>query len=200
MNFKYSISKNHYSGYTLKECDNVPTLLQDLATKCMSPVSLYNDKEQTDVNTGREWLSKNHRSNATIKERGSLGMIDFEGDDKKLKLLLAAIESKDLWYVAIPSQSHKSDKSNSRYHIVYSLSEPYSINAEAYKLQAKEFFIYIDYEWNDPDSGIDTRATFNACGYFSPTIPINDAKSKKNDKKIKEPYKILEDVSKDTLM
>jgi len=199
MKFIYTISKNHYSGYATKESNEVSSLLQDLATKCVSPVSSYDDKIQTDVITSREWTSKNHRSNATIKSRGNLGMIDYEGSQKNLDKLISCIESKDLWFAAIPSQSHKSDKSNSRYHIVYLLSEPYSINAEAYKIQAKEFFKFINYEWENSESGIDTRATFNACGYFSPTIPLKDAKSDKN-KKIKEPYKILEDVAKDTIV
>lgn len=198
-NFIYTISKNHYSGYVTKEVNTVSELLQDLATKCVSPVSGYDDKIQTDVITSREWTSKSHRSNATIKARGNLGMIDFEGLPANLDKLIQCIESKDLWFAAIPSQSHKSDKANSRYHIVYLLSEPYSINAEAYKVQAKEFFNYVGYEWENSESGIDTRATFNACGYFSPTIPLKDAKSDKN-KKIKEPYKILEDVAKDTIV
>lgn len=197
MEFKYSISKNHYSGYTKTSTDKVSKLLEDLATKCMSPVSLYDDKEQIDVSTGREWVSKNHRSNPTIIERGNLGMIDFEGKSEKLKELLSCIESKDLWFAAIPSQSNLSDLKNERYHIIYLLSKPYSINSEAYKIQAKEFFNYIGYKWDDSNSGIDTRATFNACGYFSPTIPLKDAKSDKN-KKISKPYKILEDVAKDT--
>ena len=51
-------------------------------------------------------------------------------------------------------------RKNSRYHVMYLLSEPFSINAEAMKKQAKEFFDYIDYKWDDPESGIDTRASF----------------------------------------
>ncbi len=145
MNVKYSISKNHYSGYTTKEATRTSTLLADLASRCVSPVSVYADKEQTDVTSGRDWISKKHRSNATIVERGNLGMIDFEGNSKKLDTLLNAIESNGLWYAAVPSQSNKSDKSNARFHIVYLLSEPYSINAEAYKIQAKEFFNFIGY-------------------------------------------------------
>mgnify|MGYP003659452628 CR=1 FL=1 len=79
MNFIYTISKNHHNSYMTKEVNTVSELLQDLATKCVSPVSGYDDKIQTDVITSREWTSKNHRSNATIKGRGNLGMIDFEG-------------------------------------------------------------------------------------------------------------------------
>lgn len=193
--FTYSISKNHYSGYTLRQTDKVSELLRDLATKCMSPVSKYSDKEMTDVITGREWVSKNHRSNPNIIERGNLGMIDFEGSYKKYDELCEAFEHKKLWFIGIPSQSNLSDTKNARFHIVYKLTEPYSINSEAYKIQAKEFFKFIDYKWDESDSGIDTRATFNACGYFSPTIQLNDAKSKK--KKIAKPYKMIEDIQKD---
>ena len=199
MNISYSISTNHYHKYVIKQTDTVSILLQDLATKCMSPVTIYKDKEMTDVTTGKEWISKNHRNNANIAERGNLGMIDFEGKKAKLDELLNAIESHDLWYVAIPSQSNKTDKKNSRYHIVYLLTEPYSINAEAYKLQAKAFFDDIKYTWNDSESGIDTRASFNACGYFAPTIQLAADKGK-GGKKIAEPYLTLDDIAKDTLM
>jgi hypothetical protein len=199
MIFEYSISKNHYNKYTAKKTDKVSILLQDLATNCVSPVTVYADKEQQDVTTGREWISKNHRSNPTINERGNLGMIDFEGKPDKLNELLKCIESKDLFYVAVPSQSHKSDKRNSRYHIMYLLSEPYTINAESYKKQSKSFFDYVGYKWDESDSGIDTRATFNACGYFAPTIQLKTDKGK-GAKKISDPYNILEDVAKDTIM
>ena len=199
MNIRYSISTNHYNKYMLKETSKIPVLLQDLATRCMSPVTSYNDKEMSDVATGKEWVSKHHRNNANILERGNLGMIDFEGKKEKLDKLLQAIESHDLWYAAIPSQSNKTDKKNSRYHIVYLLTEPYSINAEAYKVQAKAFFEHIKYTWDDPDSGIDTRASFNACGYFAPTMQLAADKGK-GGKKIAEPYVTLDDVAKDTLV
>jgi len=199
MNVKYSISTNHYNKYVTKETDQVSILLQDLATRCMSPVTIYKDKEMSDVTTCKEWISKNHRNNANISERGNLGMIDFEGKKDKLDTLLNCIEGHDLWYVAIPSQSNKTDKKNSRYHIVYLLSEPYSINAEAYKIQTKAFFDFIKYTWNDPESGIDTRASFNACGYFAPSIQLVADKGK-GGKKIAEPYVTLDDVAKDTLM
>jgi len=199
MQLKYSISTNHYNKYITKETDQISVLLQDLGTKCMSPVTNYLDKEMSDVTTGKEWISKNHRNNANITERGNLGMIDFEGKKAKLDELLQAIDSHNLWYAAIPSQSNKTDKKNSRYHIVYLLSEPYSINAEAYKIQAKAFFGDIKYTWNDSESGIDTRASFNACGYFAPTIQLLADKGK-GGKKIAEPYKDLDDVAKDTLV
>jgi len=199
MKLRYSTAPNHFNRYTLKETSTISALLQDLATKCMSPVTSYADKDMTDVMTGKEWVSKNHRNNANIKERGNLGMIDFEGKKDKLTELLQSIESHDLWYAAIPSQSNKTDKKNSRYHIVYLLTEPYSINAEAYKLQAKAFFDSIKYTWNDPDSGIDTRASFNACGYFAPSMQLATDKGK-GGKKISEPYLTLDDVAKDTLM
>ena len=199
MNIKYSTSTNHYNKYVTKETTTISVLLQDLATRCMSPVTIYKDKDMSDVTTGKEWISKHHRNNANIVERGNLGMIDFEGKKEKLTELLQAIESHDLWYAAIPSQSNKTDKKNSRFHIVYLLTEPYSINAEAYKLQAKAFFDAIKYTWNDPDSGIDTRASFNACGYFAPTIQLAADKGK-GGKKIAEPYVTLDDIAKDTLM
>ncbi|MCK4500239.1 hypothetical protein KAU11_07065, partial [Candidatus Babeliales bacterium] len=148
MNLRYSIANNHYNKYVTKETDTISVLLQDLATKCMSPVTKYKDKDMADVTTGKEWISKNHRNNANILERGNLGMIDFEGKKDNLDKLLDAIETHDLWYAAIPSQSNKTDKKNSRYHIVYLLTKPYSINAEAYKLQAKAFFESIKYTWN----------------------------------------------------
>lgn len=197
--FKYSISKNHYNGYKMKESSSVPQLLEDLATHCVSPVTVYGDKEVTNITDGKTWISKNHRTNGTIKERGNLGMIDFEGKPDKLKELMSCLDRRDLFYVAIPSQSNKSDKKNSRYHIMYLLSEPFSINAEAMKKQAKEFFDYIQYKWDDPESGIDTRASFNGCGYFSPTIPLKDAKSRDN-KKISDPYITKDDIAKDTYM
>jgi len=199
MNIRYSLSTNHYNKYILKETTHISVLLQDLATRCMSPVTTYKDKDMSDVTTGKEWISKNHRNNANIVERGNLGMIDFEGKQEKLNALLSAIETHDLWYAAIPSQSNKTDKKNSRYHIVYLLSEPYSINAEAYKKQAKAFFDSIKYTWNDPESGIDTRASFNACGYFAPSMQLAADKGK-GGKKIAEPYQTLDDVAKDTLM
>lgn len=199
MTFRYSISKNHYNGYKLKESNSISELLEDLATCCVSPVTVYTDKEVTNIVDGKAWISKNHRTNGTIKERGNLGMIDFEGKPEKLKQLFSQLDKRDLFYVAIPSQSNKSDKKNSRYHIMYLLSEPFSINAEAMKKQAKEFFDYIDYKWDDPESGIDTRASFNGCGYFSPTIPLRDAKSRDN-KKISDPYITFDDIAKDTIM
>lgn len=199
MIFEYSISRNHYNLYKFKESKSVSELLQDLATKCVSPVTEYKDKELTSVGTGKTWNSKNHRSNSTIVSRGNLGMIDFEGSPEQFKKLLAAMENKNLWFVAIPSQSNKSDKKNARYHIMYLLSEPYSINSEAYKKQAKEFFDYINYKWDDPESGIDTRASFNGCGYFAPTIQLASDKGK-GSKKIADPYITEEDVAKDIII
>ena len=145
MIFEYSISKNHYNGYKYKKSESVPQLLQDLATYCVSPVTEYGDKEITNVSDGKTWMSKSHRTNATIVSRGNLGMIDFEGKRDNLDKLLGQMEKKDLFYVAIPSQSNKSDKKNARYHIMYLLQHPYSINAESMKKQAKAFFNYIDY-------------------------------------------------------
>lgn len=197
MQFRYSISQNHYNKYALKEASSISILLEDLTRKCVSPVTIYKDKEMADVLSGKEWISRNHRNNANIQERGNLGMIDFEGKRAKLDTLLASIESHGLWYAAIPSQSNKSDKRNSRYHIVYLLSEPYSINAESYKVQAKAFFDHIKFKWDDEDSGIDTRATFNACGYFAPSIQLSEDKGK-GAKKISDPYLTLDDVAKDT--
>lgn len=199
MIFEYSISKNHYNGYKYKKSESVPQLLQDLATYCVSSVTEYGDKEITNVTDGKTWMSKSHRTNATIISRGNLGMIDFEGKRDNLDKLLQQMEKKDLFYVAIPSQSNKSDKKNARYHIMYLLQHPYSINGESMKKQAKAFFNYIDYKWDEPDSGIDTRASFNGCGYFSPTMPLKDAKSRDN-KKINDPYIDLDDVAKDTFM
>jgi len=196
--FKYSISNNHYNKYAYKETDKVSELLKDLSTRCISPVTEYKDKELTSVDTGKVWDSKQHRSNATIISRGNLGMIDFEGEPKKLKVLLNCIEDKHLFYVAIPSQSNKSDKKNARFHIMYKLEEPYSINSEAYKKQAKEFFNYINYKWDETDSGIDTRASFNGCGYFAPTIQLTTDKGK-GAKKISDPYLTGDDIAKDTL-
>jgi len=197
MTFKYSISKNHYNGYKFKEAKSVSELLQDLATKCVSPVTEYKDKELTSVDTGKTWMSKNHRSNPTIVGRGNMGMIDYEGSPENFTKLIKKIEDKELWYVAIPSQSNKSDKKNARYHIMYILAKSYSINSEAYKKQAKEFFDYIGYKWDDPDSGIDTRASFNGCGYFAPTIQLATDKGK-GAKKISDPYLTNEDIVKDT--
>ncbi len=197
MIFEYSISKNHYNGYKFKSVGKVSELMRDLASYCVSPVTEYGDKEITNVSDGKTWMSKNHRTNATIVSRGNLGMIDFEGKPDKLQQLLKCIEDKDLFYVAIPSQSNKSDKRNARYHIMYLLDGAYSINAEAMKKQAKAFFNHIEYKWDEPESGVDTRASFNGCGYFAPTIPIKDAKSRDN-KKINDPYIDLDDVAKDT--
>lgn len=196
MKFEYSISRNHYNGYKLKESNSVSELLQDLSTKCVSPVTEYKDKELTSVDTGKSWMSRNHRSNPTIVSRGNLGMIDYEGSYERFNKLLKRIEDRELWYVAIPSQSNKSDKKNARYHIMYLLSEPYSINSEAYKKQAKEFFEYIGYKWDDADSGIDTRASFNGCGYFAPTIQLSSDKGK-GAKKIADPYVDSDDIAKD---
>ena len=197
--FTYSISNNHYNKYIIKTAESVPELLKDLATKCVSPVTDYKDKELTSVETGKVWNSKQHRSNATILTRGNLGMIDFEGAKDKLEELLNKIESKSLFYVAIPSQSNKSDKKKARFHIMYKLSTPYTINSEAYKLQAKEFFNHINYKWDESDSGIDTRASFNGCGYFAPTIQLK-SDAGKGAKTISDPYLTLDDVAKDTLM
>lgn len=198
MIFKYSISKNHFNGYKYKESSNVNVLFTDLATNCVSPVTEYGDKEMTNIEQGKTWMSKHHRTNETIKARGNIGIIDFEGKPDKLDKLLDKMDGKDLFYLAIPSQSNKSDKRNSRYHIIYLLTEPFSINAAAMKKQAKAFFDYIDYIWDEPDSGIDTRASFNAAGYFSPTLPLKDAKSRDN-KKISDPYIDFDDIFKDTL-
>lgn len=198
MIFKYSISKNHYNGYVYKETDDKNTLFTDLATYCVSPVTEYGDSELTNVEHGKTWISKNHRTNATIISRGNLSMIDFEGSKAKFEELRQKMESKNLWYLAIPSQSNKSDKKNLRYHIVYLLTKPFSINAPAMKKQAQAFFDYIVYKWDEPDSGIDTRATFNGCGYFSPTLPLKDAKSRDN-KKISDPYIDFDDIFKDTI-
>lgn len=197
--FTYSISNNHYNRYTKKESKNVSDLLKDLATKCVSPVTIYSESELTNVDTGKVWTSKQHRSNATIKERGNLGMIDFEGKHAKLTELLNKMESRKLFYVAIPSQSNKSDKRNARFHIMYLLSEPYTINSEAYKIQAKAFFEYINFKWDESDSGIDTRASFNGCGYFAPTIQLS-SDAGKGAKKISSPYLTLDDIAKDILM
>jgi len=196
MLFKYTISKTHYTGYKYKETDNINILFEDLATRCLSPVTEYLDSEQVSAVTGAKWLSKNHRSNPTIVSRGNLSMVDFEGKPAKFQELLSKFEKRDLWYMAVPSQSNKSDKSNARYHIVYILSDPFSINAPAMRKQAQAFFDYIDYKWDEPGSGIDTKATFNGCGYFSPSLPLNDAKSRDN-KKISDPYSGLDDVFKD---
>jgi len=198
MFFKYTISKNHYNAYSYKETDKVSALLKDLATKCVSPVTEYSDKEIVSALDGSSYMSKNHRSNATLLTRGNLGMIDFEGKNEKLRELLGKLDDKNLFYVAIPSQSNKSDKRNARYHIMYLLSKPYSINSQAMRVQAQEFFTHIGYKWDTPDSGIDPRATFNGCGYFSPTIPIKDAKSKGNSK-ITDPYIDIDDIAKDTI-
>lgn len=198
MTFEYSISKNHFNGYKYKEANSVNVLFTDLATSCISPVTEYGDKEMTNIEQGKTWMSKQHRTNETIKARGNLGIIDFEGKPEKLEKLLDKMDGKDLFYLAIPSQSNKSDKRNARYHIVYLLSEPFSINATAMKKQAKEFFNFVDYIWDEPDSGVDTRASFNAAGYFSPTLPLKDAKSRDN-KKINDPYIDFDDIFKDTL-
>lgn len=197
MIFEYSISKNHYNGYKYKKVEDINVLFTDLATRCISPVTEYGDKELTNVDHGKTWISKNHRTNSTIKNRGNLGMIDFEGKPTKFDELKQKIESKNLFYLAIPSQSNKSDKKNMRYHLVYLLEKPFSINSAAMKKQAQAFFDFIDYKWDEPDSGIDTRATFNGCGYFSPTLPLQDAKSRDN-KKINDPYIDFDDIFKDT--
>lgn len=196
MTFRYSTSKDHYSGYKCKETQDINVLFTDLAKRCISPVTEFGDKEMVSIESGDTWISKNHRSNGTIKERGNIALIDFEGASDKFKDLITRMESKNLFYIAVPSQSNKGKK-ESRYHIAYLLSEPFSVNAEAMKIQAKEFFDYIGYKWDEPDSGIDTRATLTASGYLSPTIPLKDAKSKGN-KKIQDPYIDLDDVFKDT--
>lgn len=197
--FEYSISNNHFNRYIKKTVKTVPALLKDIATKCVSPVTDYGDKELTSVETGKVWNSKQHRSNATIVSRGNLGMIDFEGKKERLIELLNQIESRRLFFVAIPSQSNKSDKRNARYHIMYRLTESYSINSEAYKIQAKAFFEYINYKWDESESGIDARATFNGCGYFAPTMQLSSDKGK-GAKKISDPYLTEDDVAKDVLM
>jgi len=196
MKFEYSISKNHYNGYKYKESNSVNDLLQDLARRCVSPVTEYKDKELTSVETGKTWMSRNHRSNSTIVSRGNIGMIDYEGSKENYNKLLEKMDEKQLFYVSIPSQSNKTDKKNVRAHIIYLLSEPYSINSSAYNLQAKEFFKYINYKWDDPESGIDTRASFNGCGYFAPTIQLESDKGK-GKKKIADPYINEEDITKD---
>lgn len=63
MKITYSISTNHYNKYITKETNTISVLLQDLATRCMSPVTIYKDKDMSDVTTGKEWISKNHRNN-----------------------------------------------------------------------------------------------------------------------------------------
>ena len=56
--FKYSISKNHYNSYKMKESSSVSQLLEDLATHCVSPVTVYGDKEVTNITDGKTWISK----------------------------------------------------------------------------------------------------------------------------------------------
>lgn len=191
-----SISKNHYSGYTNTTVETVEDLIEFLATHCVSPVDNFKDEERMGYND-KLYLSKGHRANRNIVSRGLLGMIDFEGDYKQFKKLLKKLRKMGLWFIAIPSQSNLSQVRTARFHIVYLLTKPYAINKDAFKEQSKAFFRDIGYKWDTDDSGIDITATFNACGYFSPTIQLpGDAKTKE----LPDPYLDLDMVKKDIKM
>ncbi len=190
----FSISKNHYNNYRKVTIDDDWTqLAKHLANDCVCPITILKDEERLDKDD-KPYTSKNHRAGRNIVERGNIAIIDFEGKQAKYDELIKSMKVKDIWFVSIPSQSNLSDKKNRRAHIAYKLSTPYTINKDAFKEQAKAFFEYIGYEWDTPDSGIDTTATFNAVGYFSPTFQLKyDAKTKK----IPQPYKDVDQVQKD---
>lgn len=187
------VSKNHYNNYETRVVKTVPELLKLLVRYCVCPVSALDDEERVGSD-GKMYLSKNHRANRNITSRGCLAIIDFEGLEKHYKKLLKLMKKNNIWFISIPSQSNLSDSSNRRAHIVYLLKKPYSINKDAFKEQVKGFFNHIGYKWDEPDSGIDVVATFNASGYFSPTFQLpSDAKTKV----LKTPYTSMEMIEKD---
>ncbi len=189
----FTISKNHYNGYKKVTVKDESGLITAMVKYCICPVTDFKDEDRMSKQ-GKPYVSESHRANRNIVTRGELGLIDFEGKAAAFEKLLKAMTRKNIWFIAVPSQSNLNDKRNTRMHIAYRLKKPYSINSEAFKTQAKGFFKHIGYKWDKSDSGIDTIATFNGSGYFSPTYQLpNDAKTKE----IKHKYTDNDQINKD---